>query len=159
MEKFQKMVSIQNLDVSRDRIITDITNKVQLSPNQNAFGFPHHSSHEFDRMISNIQTLTNNVRKIPKPKTDLKLNERNYFSYLSRQREYKNYNDYCECCGKRMMTTEYRDIYKLCDDCEAIYSTETKYQHQWKKYIMKNKKIAILNPNFNRTWFDGKTFI
>lgn len=153
------MVSIQNLDVSRDRIITDMVKKVQLSPNQNAFGSPHHNSFEFDRMLSNIQTLTNNIRKIPKPKTDLKLNERNYFSYLSRQREYANYNDYCECCGKRMMTTEYHDIYKLCDKCEEIYSTETKYQNQWKKYILKNKNFAILNPNFNRTWFDGKTFI
>lgn len=153
------MVSIQNLDVSRDRIITDMVKKVQLSPNQNAFGSPHHNSFEFDRMLSNIQTLTNNIRKIPKPKTDLKLNERNYFSYLSRQREYTNYNDYCECCGKRMMTIEYRDIYKLCDKCEEIYSTETKYQNQWKEYILKNKNFAILNPNFNRTWFDGKTFI
>lgn len=153
------MVSINSLDVSRDRIITDIFNKVQLSPNQNAFGSVPSGSREFDRAMANIQTLTKNINKIPKPKTDLKLNERNYFSYLSRQREYKNFNDYCDCCGKRMLTTEYRDIYALCDICENIYYPQDKYQNQWKRYTVKNKPVAVLNTSFNRTWFDGKTFI
>lgn len=153
------MVSIKSLDISRDRTITDMMNKIQLSPNQNGFGHFHHSSPEFNRAMNNIRELTNNIRNIPQPKTDLTLTEMNYFSYLSRQREYENFNDYCECCGKRMMTTHYRDLYKLCDVCEEMYSNETKYQNQWKKYTVKNKGFAILNSNFNRTWFDGKTFI
>lgn len=149
------MVSIKSLDISNDRTITDMMNKIQFSPNQNGFG---HLS-EFDRAINNIIELTNNIGKTPQSKTNLILTEMNYFSYLSRQREYKNFNDHCECCGKRMMTTHYRDLYELCDVCEEMYSTETKYQNQWKKYTIKNKRFAILNSNFNRTWFDGKTFI
>lgn len=149
------MVSIKSLDISSDRTITDMMNKIQLSPNQNGFG---HLS-DFDRAMNNIIRLTNNLGKIPQPKTDLKLTERNYFAYLSRQRKYENFNDYCECCGKRMMTTHYRDLHKLCDVCEEMYSNETKYQNQWKKYTIKNKRFASLNLNFNRTWFDGKTFI